>query len=81
MERDAFRFFRKKTLESKRLSKDDLEIDDNSLLQNLDLLENKYLNRAAILLFHQNPGQFIQGAYVKIGYLEIRGLIPLYKKS
>ena len=33
--RDAFSFFRRKSLESTRLSKEDLAIDDEALLQNL----------------------------------------------
>jgi ATP-dependent DNA helicase RecG len=69
-ERDSFRFFRKKALESTRLSKEDLEIDDMALLQNLMLTEGKYLKRAAVLLFHQNPELWAPGAFVKIGYFE-----------
>ena len=70
LERDALRFFRKKALESQRLSKEDLDIDNAQLIQNLTLTENNYLKRAAILLFHQNPEYWIPGAYVKIGYFE-----------
>ena len=70
LERDAFRFFRKKALESTRLSKEDLEIDDAALLQNLTLIEGRYLKRAAVLLFHQNPEHWVPGAFVKIGYFE-----------
>ena len=68
LERDAFRVFRKKALESTRLSKEDLEIDDVALLQNLSLLEGNYLKRAAVLLFHNNPERWVPGAFVKIGY-------------
>ena len=70
LESDAFRVFRKKALESTRLTKEDLEIDDTALLQNLSLVEGKYLKRAAILLFHQNPEHLVPGAFVKIGYFE-----------
>ncbi|MDR0596306.1 MAG: putative DNA binding domain-containing protein [Clostridiales Family XIII bacterium] len=69
-ERDAFRFFRKKAIESTRLTSEDLEISDYALLQNLMLIERDYLKRAAILLFHQNPEQWIPGAYAKIGFFE-----------
>jgi ATP-dependent DNA helicase RecG len=68
--RDAFMFFRRKALESTHLSKEDLAIDDEALLQNLMLTEGKYLKRAAMLLFHQNPEKWVPGAYVKIGYFE-----------
>jgi len=69
-ERDAFRFFKKKAIESTRLSKEDLDIDDATLLESLLLTEGKYLKRAAILLFHQNPEQWVPGAFIKIGYFE-----------
>jgi ATP-dependent DNA helicase RecG len=36
----------------------------------LQLTENEYLKRAAILLFHPNPDNFVTGAYIKIGYFE-----------
>jgi ATP-dependent DNA helicase RecG len=67
---EAFKFFRKKAIDSTRLSKEDLEIDDEALLQSLLLTEGKYLKRAAILLFHHNPEQWVPGAFVKIGYFE-----------
>lgn len=41
---------------------------DKLLLQNLRLLEGKYLKRAAVLLFHPEPDKYISGAFVKIGY-------------
>lgn len=45
--------------------------DSNELLiDNLQLNENEYLKRAAILLFHPNPDKFVTGAYIKIGYFE-----------
>jgi ATP-dependent DNA helicase RecG len=68
--RDAFMFFREKAIASTRLSKEDLEIDDEALLKSLLLTEGKYLKRAAILLFHQNPEMWVPGAFVKIGYFE-----------
>jgi len=36
-----------------------------TLLENLQLVENNFVNRAAILLFHYKPENFITGAYVK----------------
>jgi len=68
--RDAFMFFRDKAIASTRLSKEDLEIDDMALLQNLTLTEGKYLKRAAVLLFHQTPEMWVPGAFVKVGYFE-----------
>ena len=60
--RDAFLVFRKKALESSRLTSVDLEIDDAALLSNLMLTEGDYLKRAAILLFHQHPENWVPGA-------------------
>jgi ATP-dependent DNA helicase RecG len=69
-ESDAFKAFRKKAIESTRLTKQDLEISDEKLLDTLQLTEGNYLKRAAILLFHQDPERWVPGAYVKIGMFE-----------
>jgi len=66
-ESNAFKVFRKKAIESTRLSKQDLEISDEKLLDTLNLTEGDYLKRAAVLLFHQDYEKYIQGAYIKIG--------------
>ena len=66
-ESDAFKVFRRKAIDSTRLSKQDLEITDEKLLHTLRLTEGDYLKRAAILLFHQDPENWVPGAYVKIG--------------
>ena len=70
LESDAFRYFRKKALESTRLTKEDLDISDEELLSSLLLTEGKYLKRAAMLLFHQIPEKWAPGAFVKIGFFE-----------
>lgn len=36
----------------------------------MQLKENSFLKRAAILLFHSTPEKFVTGAYIKIGYFE-----------
>jgi ATP-dependent DNA helicase RecG len=66
----AFRTFREKALASERWGKADLDISDEALLDNLLLLENGELTRAAILMFHNNPERYVFGAYVKVGYFE-----------
>lgn len=38
------------------------------MFQNLGLTDGKYLKKAAVLLFAENPEIWIQGAYIKIGY-------------
>ena len=70
LDTNSFKLFRKKAIESKRLTEEDLAIDNHTLLKNLMLTENEYLKRAAVLLFHENPEQFVFGSYVKIGFFE-----------
>ena len=67
---DAFRVFRRKAIESTRLTKQDLEITDEKLLDTLQLTEGNYLKRAATLLFHQDPEKWVPGSYIKIGMFE-----------
>jgi ATP-dependent DNA helicase RecG len=38
------------------------------LLENLNLVDDDYLKRAAVLLFHPTSEKFIIDAYVKIGF-------------
>ena len=69
-ESDAFKVFRRKAVASARLTAQDLEITDDMLLKNLRLVEGDYLKRAALLLFHQDPENWVPGAYLKIGFFE-----------
>jgi ATP-dependent DNA helicase RecG len=69
-ENDAFKAFRRKAIGSARLTAQDLEITDEMLLKNLRLVEGDYLKRAALLLFHQDPENWVAGAYLKIGLFE-----------
>jgi ATP-dependent DNA helicase RecG len=69
-ESDAFKAFRRKAVASARLTAQDLEITDDMLLKNLRLVEGDYLKRAALLLFHQDPENWVPGAYLKIGFFE-----------
>ncbi|MDR1872530.1 MAG: putative DNA binding domain-containing protein [Deltaproteobacteria bacterium] len=69
-ESDAFKAFRHKAIASARLTARDLEITNEMLLRNLRLVEGDYLTRAAILMFHQDPEKWVQGAYLKIGFFE-----------
>lgn len=45
-----------------------LHDSNQTLLDNLNLVDDDYLKRAAVLLFHTTPEKFITGAYVKIGF-------------
>ncbi|MFC6619649.1 Fic family protein [Deinococcus radiophilus] len=59
--------FRTLAARSGRVETEWLEESDTVLLERLRLVEGDYLKRAAILLFHPDPEQFIGGAFVKIG--------------
>lgn len=70
LKQDAFDFFRKQGLKNNRLNEKVFNDSNEILLDNLQLIENNYLTRAGILLFHPNPEKFITGAFIKIGYFE-----------
>ena len=67
---DTINFFKKRALKSKRLDENILTELPEMLLENLHLMDNQYLKRAALLLFHTNPEKFITGAYIKIGFFK-----------
>lgn len=70
LKKETFDFFRKKAVKAQRIEEDVLTDSNELLVDNLQLNENEYLKRAAILLFHPNPDKFFSGAYIKIGYFE-----------
>ena len=65
LENSSFDYFRKNAISS-RISQ--ISEDNNDILENLYLLDNSLLKRAAVLLFHQTPEKYITGAYIKIGF-------------
>ncbi|WP_227626083.1 RNA-binding domain-containing protein, partial [Geofilum rubicundum] len=67
---DTFTHFRKKAVKAQRIEEDVLTDSDDLLLENLQLIENAFLKRAAILLFHSDPEKFFTGAYIKIGFFQ-----------
>jgi len=60
--------FRKRATDSKRMRTADLKVGDADLITKLKLREGQYLKRAAALLFHADPEDFVTGAYIKIGF-------------
>lgn len=62
--------FRKEAARSGRVDEGVLKDTTENLLHDLRLIdaETKYLNRAALLLFHPTPERFVHGAYIKIGF-------------
>lgn len=70
LKQETFDFFRKRGVKNKRLSQDVLDESPKNLLENLNLIKNGNLKRAAILLFHPDPEQFVTGSFIKIGFFE-----------
>ena len=70
LKQESFDFFRKRAFKSQRIEEDILTDSNEHLLENLQLKENEFLKRAAILLFHSSPENFVTGSYIKIGYFE-----------
>ncbi|MCE5346035.1 MAG: putative DNA binding domain-containing protein [Bacteroidales bacterium] len=70
LKQEALDFFRKRALKSQRIEEDVLTDSNELLIENLQLIENAFLKRAAILLFHPNPEKYITGAFIKIGFFE-----------
>lgn len=68
LDNKAFDSFKKRAAKSKRVEDSVLQESNDSLLHHLNLFENGFLKRAALLLFHPIPDKFITGAYVKIGF-------------
>jgi len=67
---ETFDFFKKRAVKSKRIDESILPENNKNILENLKLIENGYLKRATILLFHYDPEKFITGAFIKIGYFQ-----------
>ena len=65
---ETFEFFKTKGIRSKRIDKNSKDDTPAQVLENLKLIENGYLKRAALLLFHPDPERFVTGAYIKIGF-------------
>ena len=70
LKEETLNFFRERGHKNKRLTEKILTDTNEHLLENLNLLEEGHLKRAAILLFHPDPEKFVTGAYIKIGYFE-----------
>lgn len=70
LKQETFDFFRNRAFKTQRIEENILTDTNEHLLENLQLKENGFLKRAAILLFHSIPENFVTGAYIKIGYFE-----------
>ena len=74
LSKEALEAFREKTVKSNRMTESEVNVSDELLLRNLKLFDGEYLTRAAILLFHPTPEQYVTGAYIKIGYFSLVGV-------
>lgn len=70
LDKESFDIFKREAVRSGRMKEEDLNLSTEQLLENLNLLDNGKLKRAAILLFHRNPEKWITGSFTKIGYFE-----------
>ena len=70
LDKERFDIFHREAIRSGRMSKDDLKLSNQDLLEKLNLLDGTMLKRAAVLLFHRNPEKWITGSFVKIGFFE-----------
>jgi ATP-dependent DNA helicase RecG len=68
LKKEAIERYRTKANKSNRVDDEILNDTDEILLDDLHLIENDNLKRAAILLFHPKPEKYVQGAYIKIGF-------------
>ena len=67
LDKESFDIFRREAHRSGRISKEDLNMTNEELLDNLGLLVDGKLKRAAVMLFYRKPEKLITGCYVKIG--------------
>ena len=67
---NALKLFKEKAAKKKRIDEAVLEDENSVILQNLRLIQNGYLTQASVLLFHDEPDKYINGAYIKIGFFE-----------
>lgn len=68
LKQETIDFFKERGIDSNRLDEKCRKDNTEQLLENLNLLENGLLKRAALLLFYPDPEKFATGAYIKIGY-------------
>lgn len=73
LDKNALNAFRSKAVKNKRMSELEADVSDELLLKNLKLFDGNYLTRAAILLFHPDPEQYVTGAYLKIAFFAPAG--------
>lgn len=64
---ESFKIFRREALRSNRMTREDLDITNEELLNKLHLVADGKLKRSAVLLFYSEPSRIQTGSVVKIG--------------
>ena len=67
IDENSIKVFKQKAARTQRLPAITKENDNTQILENLRLIEDGKLKRAAILLFGKDPCKFFINAYAKIG--------------
>jgi ATP-dependent DNA helicase RecG len=67
LDKESFDIFRREAVKSRRMTKADLDMTNEELLDSLSLIVDGKLKRAAVLLFHRKPEKWVTGCYTKIG--------------
>ncbi|MCD8397261.1 MAG: putative DNA binding domain-containing protein [Lachnospiraceae bacterium] len=73
LSKEALAVFRKKAVAKKRMTEAEASAPDDVLLHDLKLYDRNHLVRAALLMFHPDPEQYVTGAYIKIAYFAPAG--------
>lgn len=68
LSKEALEVFRSKAVKNGRMTIEQAKVSDELLLKNLKLMNGNNLTRAAVILFHPDPRQYISGTFIKIGY-------------
>ncbi len=72
---ESFKIFRREALSKRRMTKAELNVSNEELLQKLHLMTNGKLKRSAVLLFYKDPGIIQNGSFVKVGKFDERGRV------
>lgn len=68
LKQEAIQLFKGKNVKRGRLTKEEVSVPDNILLDNLHLIDkDEYLVSVAMLAFYKDPEKWVTGSYIKIG--------------
>lgn len=72
---ESFKIFRREALRNRRMTKAELNVSNEELLQKLHLMTGGKLKRSAVLLFYKDPGLVQNGSFVKVGKFDEKGRV------